>query len=93
VIVIDTERDPITSEVTATFRGGEGQYGVSQIVVMLTRSDGIVETKSFKPATVGSGVTLQGTTRTDRIEVTVYFYTGEHYKIIDQIFEYKKRTG
>ena len=43
VIVLDAERDPITSIVSVTFRGGEGQYGVSQIMVTLTRSDGSVQ--------------------------------------------------
>jgi hypothetical protein len=76
-----------------TFRGGEGQYGVREIRVTLTRSDGTSETKTFKPDTVGSGVTFQGTPKTDRIEATTYFFTGEQYKILDQIFEYKKRTG
>ena len=93
VIILDTERDPISSMISVTFRGGEGQYGVSEILVKLTRSDGTVVTKTFKPDVVGSGVTLEGTTKTDRIEVTTYFYTGEKYKIIDQIFEYKKRGG
>jgi hypothetical protein len=93
VVVLDPERDPISSIVTVTFRGGEGQYGVREIVVTLTRSDGTSETKTFKPTTVGSGVTFQGTPKTDRIEATSYFFTGEQYKILDQIFEYKKRSG
>jgi hypothetical protein len=93
VVILDAERDPISSIVSVTFKGGEGQYGVSQIMVTLTRSDGSSETKSFKPATIGSGVTFQGTPKTDRLEATSYFYSGEQYKIIDQIFEYKKRSG
>jgi hypothetical protein len=93
VVNLEAERDPISSLVTVTFRGGEGQYGVREIQVTLTRSDGSSETKSFKPTTVGSGVTIQGTPKTDRVEATSYFYNGEQYKIIDQIFEYKKRGG
>jgi len=93
VVILDAERDPISSLVSVTFRGGEGQYGVREIRVTLTRSDGTSETKTFKPDTVGSGVTFQGTPKTDRIEATTYFFTGEQYKILDQIFEYKKRTG
>jgi uncharacterized OB-fold protein len=93
VVILDAERDPISSIVSVTFKGGEGQYGVSQIMVTLTRSDGSSETKSFKPDTIGSGVTFQGTPKTDRLEATSYFFSGEQYKIIDQIFEYKKRSG
>jgi len=93
VVIVDAERDPISSQITVTFKGGAGQYGVREILVILTRSDGSVITKTFKPDTIGSGVTVQGTARTDRVEVTTYFYTGEQYKILDQIFEYKKRSG
>ncbi|RPI39738.1 MAG: zinc ribbon domain-containing protein [Methanoregulaceae archaeon] len=93
VVIVDAERDPISSQVTVTFKGGAGQYGVREILVSLTRSDGSVLTKTFKPDTIGSGITLQGTAKTDRVEVTTYFYTGEQYKILDQIFEYKKRGG
>lgn len=93
VIILDAERDPISSKVTVTFRGGAGQNGVREIQVTLTRSDGTLETKAFKPDAIGSGVTLQGTAKTDRVEATTYFYTGEQYKILDKIFEYKKRGG
>jgi hypothetical protein len=92
-VILDAERDPITSIVSVTFEGGKGQFGVREIQVTLTRSDGSSETKSFKPDTIGSGVTIQGTTRTDRVEATAYFFNGEHYKIVDRIFEYKKRVG
>ena len=92
-VILDAERDPITSEITVTFKGGAGQFGVSNILVTLTRSDGQVQTRSFKPTTAGSGVTLQGTTKTDRVEATATYYSGEHYKIMDQIFEYVKRNG
>ena len=93
VVIVDAERDPISSLITVTFKGGAGQYGVKEIVVTLTRSDGIQERKTFKPNAIGDGVTLQGTAKTDRIEATTHFYTGEEYKILDQIFEYKKRGG
>jgi hypothetical protein len=92
-IILDAERDPISHNVTVTFRGGEGQYGVSNILVRLTRSDGQVLTQNFKPVVVGSGVTFPGTEKTDRVEATTTFYSGEHFKIMDKIFEYQKRNG
>jgi hypothetical protein len=92
-LVLDAERDPISHVVTVTFKGGAGQYGVSNILVQLTRSDGQVLTQNFKPASIGSGVTLQGTEKTDRVEATATYYSGEHYKILDHIFEYQKRNG
>jgi len=92
-LVLDAERDPISHLVTVTFKGGAGQYGVSNIQVRFTRSDGQVSTQTFKPASIGSGVTFQGTEKTDRVEATASFYSGEQYKIMDQVFEYQKRNG
>ena len=92
-LTMDVERDAISHIITVTFQGGEGQYGVSEILVTLTKSDGTIETKSFKPEYRGIFTTLQGTEKTDRVEITANFYNGESYKIVDQVFEYKKRTG
>jgi len=92
-LIIDVERDAITHMITVTFQGGAGQYGVRELVVTLTRSDGTVETKSFKPENRGSFITIKGTEKTDRVEITANYYNGESYKVVDQIFEYKKRTG
>jgi hypothetical protein len=36
---------------------------------------------------------VKGTDKEDRVEVTAYFYNGETYKIVDKVFEYKKRVG
>jgi hypothetical protein len=92
-LIIDVERDAITHIVTVTFQGGAGQYGVRELVVTLTKSDGTVERKSFKPENRGSFINLMGTEKTDRVEITANYYNGESFKVVDQIFEYKKRTG
>lgn len=91
VVIYEAERDPITGLVTVTFRGGAGEYGVSDIFITLTRSDGEVLTKTFKPQQIGSSTTLQGTKMTDRIEVIAHYYNGESYRIMDKLFEYKKK--
>jgi hypothetical protein len=88
----EAARDPITGLVTVTFRGGTGQYGVSDVSIRLSRSDGQVQTQTFKPQQIGSTTTLQGTLMTDRIEVVANYYNGEKYRIIDQLFEYKKKN-
>jgi hypothetical protein len=92
-LIIDVERDAISSIITVKFQGGEGQYAVRELAVTLTRSDGTVERKSFRPEFRGTFITLQGTQRTDRVEITAHFYNGESYKVVDKVFEYKKRSG
>ena len=92
LVTYEAARDPITGLVTVTFRGGTGQYGVSDVAIRLTRSDGQVLTQNFKPQQIGSFITLPGTLMTDRIEVVAHYYNGDKYRIIDQLFEYKKRN-
>jgi hypothetical protein len=91
LVTYEAARDPISGLVTVTFRGGTGQYGVSGVSIRLTRSDGQVLTQSFKPQQIGSFTTMQGTKMTDRIEVIANYYNGDKYRIIDQLFEYKKK--
>jgi hypothetical protein len=91
-IWLQDERDPITHIVTVIFNGGKGQRGVREIQVRLTRSDGEVLTRTFKPVMTGEGVSLQGTKYTDHLEVVVSYNNGENYTIIDRVFEYKIRN-
>jgi hypothetical protein len=90
LVYFQVERDPFTNIVSVLFMGGKGQAGVQDVVVRLTRSDGQVLTGTFKPLQTGSGVDLTGTEKTDRVEVTVHYYTGDVYTVINQTFEYKK---
>lgn len=92
-IVLQTERDPRTRMISVEYMGGKGQYGVREIFVRLTRSDGEVLTGSFKPIQIGSRIELQGTEQVDRLEVVTRHYSGEEYIVIDRIFEYKVRTA
>ena len=92
-IVLQTERDPRTRMVSVEYMGGKGQYGVREIFVRLTRSDGEVLTGSFKPIQIGSRIELQGTEQEDRLEVVTRHYSGEEYTVIDRVFDYKVRTA
>ena len=92
-IVLQTERDPRTRMISVEYMGGKGQYGVREIFVRLTRSDGEVLTGSFKPIQIGSRIELQGTELVDRLEVIVRYNSGEEYTAIDRVFEYKVRSA
>jgi len=92
MVNFQAERDPRSKIVSVQFMGGKGQYGVRDVFVRLTRSDGEVLTATFRPIQSGSGVELQGTEKVDRIEVIVNYHTGDVYKVIDKNFEYKIRS-
>lgn len=91
LVAFQADRDPISGIVTVTLTGGMGQQGVSDVSIRLSRSDGQVLTQTFRPRQIGDSTTLQGTKMTDRIEVIASYFNGEKYRIIDKIFEYKKR--
>lgn len=91
-VIYQVERSPINGIVTVTFSGGSGLNGIAETLITVTRSDGQVLTKSWKPARIGDSVTVQGTTMTDRVEVVTNFYNGDSYRCFDQVFEYKKRN-
>ncbi len=91
-VVYQVERSPVNGIVTVTFSGGPGLNGIASTLITVTRSDGQVMTKSWKPARIGDSVTVQGTTMTDRVEVITNFYNGDSYRSFDQVFEYKKRN-
>jgi hypothetical protein len=92
-LIIDVERDAISRNIIVTFQGGNGQYGVRELVITLTRSDGTTETKTMSRLERGNSITLTGSDKENRVEVTANFYNGETYKVVDKVFEYKKRMG
>ena len=89
LVYFEATRDAFTHNVTVQYMGGKGQMAVRDVAVRLTRSDGKVFTGTFKPVQVGSGIDLPGTDKEDRVEVTVRYVTGEEYKVMDKVFEYK----
>lgn len=91
LVYFEATRNSFTRNVTVLYKGGKGQMAVREVAVRLTRSDGKVVTGTFKPVQVDSGIDLPGTDRTDRVEVTVRYVTGEEYKVMDRVFEYKKQ--
>ncbi|OPX63045.1 zinc-ribbon domain-containing protein [Methanoregula sp. PtaB.Bin085] len=92
-LIIDVERDAISRNIIVTFQGGNGQYGVRELVITLTRSDGTTETKTMSRLERGNSITLTGSDKENRVEITANFYNGETYKVVDKVFEYKKRMG
>ncbi len=92
VVMYQVERDPRNGMVTVSFRGGPGFNGIAQTLIRVTKSDGQITEKPWKPAYIGDSVTVQGTTLTDRVELITSFYNGESYRVYDEIFEYKQRT-
>ena len=91
-VTFQAERNGINGIVTVTFAGGPGLNGIRDTTITITKSDGTVETKSWKPKQNGDSTTIQGSLQTDHLEAVANFYNGDQYRVLDQIFEYKKKN-
>ena len=96
-VTVDVGEKDYLGVIPVIFQGGKGLAATKKIDVKLTRVDGSVQT-----ATVGTKkgdeVELQGTRgsgsvrgQADRVEVWVTMNTGQTYKIIDVLREYRSR--
>ncbi|MCX6689037.1 MAG: zinc ribbon domain-containing protein [Methanoregula sp.] len=90
VLIFQTDKDAVSGAVTVTVTGPSRNV-VSDIEVLLTRSDGRQQTGHIIPGQKVDEITLPGTRATDRVEVTVRFYSGETYKVIDKLLEFQRR--
>ena len=84
---IGIDKDRVYNTITVTFVGGPGQALVSNILVRVTTSEGLVQQKNFptNAAGIGTGasVDLKGTKGSDRVEVFVT-QGGVMYKLRDE---------
>lgn len=84
------DKDVISGDVSVTVTGPSRNV-VRDIEVRLTRADGQVITKNIIPGQKINDVIIPGTRNSERVEVTVLFYSGEQYKVIDTIAHFTKR--
>ena len=84
-IQVASNGEAIDPQITTTIRGGKGMNVIPEIDVRVTRSDGVVEEgKMVQPFSVGTALSLTGTTKnTDRAEVWAFSPQGEKVKIYD----------
>ncbi|MCX6694131.1 MAG: hypothetical protein NT074_06260 [Methanomicrobiales archaeon] len=85
---IDVKKDRVYSGISVTYGGGLGQGVIREVRVKVTRSDGTIEEKTLpfsNPDLIGLGdsVTLQGTRRPDRVEVTL-LAGGKYYRVFNE---------
>jgi hypothetical protein len=82
-ISISVDKDQIFYTITVTFNGGAGQSLVKEMQVRFVSSDGKEEIKPLGKRK-GDSVEFKGTNQDDRIQVAVWYMTGDSYLIYDQ---------
>ncbi|MFA5267727.1 MAG: hypothetical protein WC379_07120 [Methanoregula sp.] len=89
-VSITVDRNPITENptITTSFNGGQGLGMVQSMTVTLTRSDCTVDQQTRKNPGIGTSVTQMGTTKTDRVTVSVLMTSGDQYTVVDQDYPF-----
>ena len=90
-VEVRSNGEAINPQIIATFTGGKGQVVIPQIIIKVTRSDGVQEQATMvQPLTIGKAVSLPGTTsNNDRAEVWVQTPNGELVKISDSYIPFR----
>ena len=86
---VAASKDPITGDITVSFRGGKGQSQVNDIKVDVISGAGVTTTKSLKAESTDEAVFKvddgEATRGEDRVIVTVTFNDAKSYKIYDKV--------
>lgn len=89
LVAVAASKDPITGDITVTFRGGKGQDQVDTLKVVVISGAGVTTTKSLKPDSKDVAVFRvddgEATRGDDRVIVTVSYYDGKSYIIYDDV--------
>jgi hypothetical protein len=90
-VTFQVDKDAINGKITVMLTGGQGRTVIQDCLVTVTHPDGQVITGVISPNKKINEITLDGTKGTDRVEVLVTYYSGQQYKVIDQLMPYNKR--
>jgi hypothetical protein len=70
------------------FRGGSGQSQVQSMEITFIRPNGQVEIRPLEPKVGSEEEFSVGRTEVDRVVITVTLYSGQQFRVWDQIFDY-----
>jgi hypothetical protein len=90
-VTFQVDKDAINGKITVMLTGGQGRTVIRDCLVTVTHPDGTMVTGVISPNKKVNEITLEGTKGTDRVEVLVTYYSGDQYKVIDQLMQFNKR--
>ncbi len=89
-VSVTVDRNTISENPTIVtrFDGGKGLGMVQSMTVTLIRSDCVTDQQTRRNPAIGTSVTQMGTTKTDRVVVTVLMTSGDQYTVIDNDYPF-----
>ncbi len=87
-VYFDVQKDGVTGEITVLFQNGPGVNTFKSADVKVTHPDGSVVTGTLIPSK-STEIFLDGSKGNDRIEVIANMYTGQSYRVRDEMLPLK----
>jgi len=75
----------VTSRISVIFTGSAGEGSISSADVKVTHPDGSVASGIILPLKGVAEVTLDGSNKTDRVEIIARMSTGQAYRVFDDL--------
>lgn len=91
-VIFQVQKDPITAMITVIYAGGPGANSISGGDVTVTSDDGTVLTGTIRPPAGETELVLKGTKGKDRVEVVARMFSGQTYRVFDEILSYTERA-
>jgi hypothetical protein len=89
-VYFQVQKNPITSKISVIFAGSAGEGSISSAEIKVTHSDGSVTTGMILPLKGVSEITLDGSKETDRVEIIAKMYSGETYRVYDDLVPFMR---
>ncbi|HWQ66743.1 MAG TPA: hypothetical protein VN372_07715 [Methanospirillum sp.] len=80
---VSADEDAITHQIFVSYNGGGGQQLIKDMQVRFLMNGGLIEVRQLGK-NKGDSVIVQGTNKTDRVQVAVSIMGGKSYKIFDR---------
>lgn len=86
-VFFSVQKDPVDSVITVQYQRGPGENAFSSAEVKVTVPDGGVQTKVIQPSKGVAEVTIPGSKSLDRVEVIAKMYSGQSYRVYDDLLK------
>lgn len=91
-VIFQVQKDPITAMITVIYAGGPGANSISGGDVTVTSDDGTVQIGTIRPSDGETELVLKGTKGKDRVEVVARMFSGQTYRVFDEVLSYTERA-
>ena len=81
----DVQKNPVNARISVIFSGSAGEGSIKSADVQVTHPDGSMATGTIEPLEGINEISLEGTNKTDRVEILARMSNGASYRVYDAL--------